>query len=275
MNGGVEMAGQGARIAGAMCGVAVMLAANAALALPNRIILLRHGEKQDAYRLCAVGNERAQALAAQHLGRAATNSLFRPGEVPKAFFAMTLHTLETITPSAQSWGQPVITYAALPDAAGTISDALLNAQTQQMARDLLTDPRWDGATVVVTWEHDHIAKTVSGGAKKSPEEKAEAAAKEEARSPAANAAAAVRADARPEAGSTLYDLFGLARFTQALGNWPGETYDYFWIIDFDPNTREASSFTAVKQVYTAPFTSVPQNDWGQPNGLTAASGCQL
>ncbi|MFG1391284.1 hypothetical protein [Xanthobacter agilis] len=257
-------------------GVVVMaLTIGEAAALPARIILLRHGEKQDAYRLCAVGMERAQALAAQHLGRDATTSLFRPGEVPKAFFAMTLHTLETITPSARSWGQPVITYAALPDASGTLSADLLNAQTQQFARDLLTDPRWDGATVVVTWEHDHIAKTTSGHAKKTGPEKAEAAAKEAAKGPAHAAAAVAKDDARPEASSTLYDLFDLARFTEALSNWPSETYDYFWIIDFDPDTRQASSFKMLKQVYGGPFASVPQNEWGQPNGLTAASGCQL
>lgn len=257
------------------CALLVALTATEAAALPGRIILLRHGEKQDAYRLCPVGASRAQGLAAQHLGRDAGASVFRPGETPKAFFAITLHTLETITPSAVSWGQPVITYAALPAASGQIPEALLNGQTEQLARDLLTDPRWDGATVVVTWEHDHIAKTVSGHAKKTAQEKAEAAARDADRSAAKIEREIGKADARPEAPSTLYDLFGLARFAQALSNWPSETYDYFWIIDFDPDTRQASSFQMVKQVYTGTYAPLPQNDWGQPDGLTAASGCQL
>ncbi|MFG1478198.1 histidine phosphatase family protein [Xanthobacter sp. V4C-4] len=269
------MAGRGVMLAGGACALAMVLAASEAVALPGRIILLRHGEKQDAYRLCPVGLSRAQGLAAQHLGRDASASLFRPGETPKGFFAITLHTLETIAPSAASWGQPVITYAALPDASGALADTLLNAQTQQLARDLLTDPRWDGATVVVTWEHDHIAKTVSGHAGKDAAEKAEAAAREASRSPQKLEAAVVKADGRPEAPSTLFDLFGLARFAEALSNWPGETYDYFWIIDFDPNTREASSFQKVRQVYSGPYAALPQNEWGQPDGLTAASGCQL
>ncbi len=35
-----------------------------AFAAPSRIIILRHGEKEDAWRLCGVGQERADALAA-------------------------------------------------------------------------------------------------------------------------------------------------------------------------------------------------------------------
>ena len=39
----------------------------AAFAAPSRIIILRHGEKEDVWRLCAIGEQRAQALAANHL----------------------------------------------------------------------------------------------------------------------------------------------------------------------------------------------------------------
>ncbi|MFH3478102.1 hypothetical protein [Xanthobacter variabilis] len=262
-------------MAAGLCAGTWALVAADAVALPSRIILLRHGEKHDAYRLCAVGDLRAQALAAQYLGREAATSLFGPGEAPKAFFAMTLHTLETIAPSARSWGMPVNLFPALPDASGAIAETVLNGQTQQLARDLLTDPRWDGATVVVTWEHDHIAKTLSGHGKKSTEQKDRAAAREAARTPAELEAVVAKDDARPEAPSTLYDLFGLARFREALSDWPSETYDYFWIIDFDPATRQAASFRMVKQSYGAPYAGVPQNDWGQPEGLTSASGCQL
>ena len=66
----------------------------AAFAAPSRIIILRHGEKEDAWRLCGVGEQRAQALAANYLGRNAANSLFAGGEKPAAFLAITLHTLE-------------------------------------------------------------------------------------------------------------------------------------------------------------------------------------
>ena len=63
----------------------------AAIAAPSRIIILRHGEKEDAWRLCGVGQERAAALAATYLGRNATKSLFAAGEEAAAFLAITLN----------------------------------------------------------------------------------------------------------------------------------------------------------------------------------------
>ena len=71
-----------------------------AFAAPSRIIILRHGEKEDAWRLCGVGQERADALAATYLGRNAAQSLFAAGEEPAAFLAITLHTLELAAPAA-------------------------------------------------------------------------------------------------------------------------------------------------------------------------------
>ena len=47
-----------------------------ALAAPSRIIILRHGEKADDWKLCKVGEERAQALKYNYLGRDAAKSLF-------------------------------------------------------------------------------------------------------------------------------------------------------------------------------------------------------
>lgn len=229
-------------------GLLATLAAGAAAAAPARIILLRHGEKQNAWKLCPVGVQRSQALKAQHLGKGAADSLFRPGETPKAFFAITLHTLELITPAATSWGQPVITYSVLPEGSPADFREQLNVQTRQAAQDLLNDPRWDGSTVVVAWEHDHIAKVVP---------------------PA-------KAGKMPgPVPVTLYDLLGLAKFKDAPANWPDETYDYFWIIDFDPATKAPASFRMEKQVFSGAFAGVPQNDWGAPNGLTAASKCQM
>lgn len=224
------------------------LAAGAASAAPARIILLRHGEKQNAWQLCPVGVQRSHALRAQHLGKGAADSLFRPGETPKGFFAITLHALELIAPAATSWDQPVITYPVLPEGTPASFQEQLNAQTRLAAHDLLNDPRWEGATVVVAWEHDHIAKVVppaKAGEKPGP------------------------------APVTLYDLLGLSKFADAPATWPGATYDYFWIIDFNPATKAPTSFRMVKQVFTGAFAGLPQNDWGAPNGLTAASGCAL
>ena len=41
------------------------------LATPARIIILRHGEKANAYKLCDIGRERAEALITTYLGRGA------------------------------------------------------------------------------------------------------------------------------------------------------------------------------------------------------------
>ena len=65
---------------------------SAAVATPSRIIILRHGEKEDAWKLCGVGQERADVLAAK--------SLFADGEGPATFLAITLHTLELAAPAA-------------------------------------------------------------------------------------------------------------------------------------------------------------------------------
>jgi len=73
---------------------------SAAVATPSRIIILRPGEKEDAWKLCGVGQERADALAANYLGRNAAKSLFADGEGPAAFLAITLHTLELAAPAA-------------------------------------------------------------------------------------------------------------------------------------------------------------------------------
>ncbi|MGD0531998.1 MAG: hypothetical protein ABSA62_06890 [Methyloceanibacter sp.] len=76
-------------------------------AAPSRIIILRHGEKADAWELCGVGQERADALAAVYLGRDAAKSLFAQGEEPAAFLAITLHTLELAAPAAAAWERPL------------------------------------------------------------------------------------------------------------------------------------------------------------------------
>lgn len=237
-----------------LVGAAAMLFAGTAVAAPARIILLRHGEKADKWKLCPVGVERSEALRAQYLGKDAANSLFRPGETPKGFLAITLHSLELITPAAISWSQPVVTYAV--DRADEALDEQLDAQTRLAARDLLDDPRWDGATVVVSWEHAHIAKAPKHRSSHKGEK--HESGKHEGASPV-----------------TFFELLGLDRFADAPITWPGDTYDYFWIIDFDPATRTPTAFRMEKQTFTGPFANLPQNDWGQPSGLTDASKCEL
>ena len=79
-----------------------------ALATPKRLIILRHGEKAGSWRLCGVGQARADALAASYLGRNAANSLFAAGEEPAAILAITRSCRRDLG----SAGHPVLRAAA-------------------------------------------------------------------------------------------------------------------------------------------------------------------
>ncbi len=217
-----------------------------ALAAPARIIILRHGEKDNKWKLCGVGEQRADALAATYLGAKATKSLFANGEEPAFFFAITLHTLELAAPAVATWAKPVILYSVVPgeglDDDEKVED--LNLRTQEAAANIMQNPALDGKTVVMVWEHKHIAN-----------EKLEAKFEGEA--------------------VTLRKLLKLDILPGVPKTWPGDNYDYFWIVDFPPNSNVPSKFTMVKQEFGPPFASVPSNDWDTPNGLDASSGCKI
>jgi hypothetical protein len=221
------------------------LASHAAVAQPSQIIALRHGEKQDAYRLCEVGVQRSLALAAQYLGKGAKDSLFPKGRAPDAFIAITLHTLELVSPAAQSWGQPVILYSALPmhgqsDAQAT---AVLNRRTQEAARDVMTGAQWRGKTVVMVWEHHHIADRHLE--KQFPTEKV-----------------------------TLRQLLNLDTIASVPETWHGSNFDYFWIADYAKGGSRPTRFEARKQAFAAPFNNVPSNDWGTAPSYPDNSRCE-
>ena len=132
-------------------------------ARPARIILLRHGEKKNSAELCGVGTLRAQALAAQYLGKGApaNDTIYGKGVAPDAFFAVTLHTQETAAPSAQSWGKPLTIFSVPPKDPDEDSD--LATQTLKAAA-ALNSAEYAGKTVVVVWEHKHIAHADINGA---------------------------------------------------------------------------------------------------------------
>lgn len=79
--------------------------------MPRQVIILRHGEKLTDYALCDVGQQRSLALARNYLGKGAANSLFPDGTGPDGFMSITLHSLELISPAAQSWNMPVDTFS--------------------------------------------------------------------------------------------------------------------------------------------------------------------
>ena len=215
-------------------------------AVPKRIIILRHGEKQDGYKLCSVGQERSLALRYYYLGKGAPNSLLPLGTGPDAIFALTLHCLELVSPAAQSWELPLQLYSVVPmDSMSKAEETLqLNKRTQEAALNVLTDPRWDGKIVVMVWEHDHIAKKKLE--KLFPDEKV-----------------------------TLLQLLNLDALPNVPENWPSGNYDYFWIIDYgDPGSAIPTKFSTKKQIFPAPYDDVPSNAWGKPENLPDGSGCE-
>jgi hypothetical protein len=223
----------------------VLLAASvtAAFAAPSRIILLRHGEKADVWKLCEIGQQRAQALKYNYLGKDSAKSLFSQDAPPAYFFAITLHTMELATLAVTSWGKPIIYYSVLPEAdEKTFTDAL-NDQTREAAGNILNNPTLKGKTVVMVWEHKHIAN------------------KE------------LNDKYQREAAVTLRQLFHLDILPGVPREWPDDNYDYFWVIDFPENSNVPFKFEMVKQEFGKSFPKVPANDWGAPDGLDAASGC--
>ena len=110
--------------------------------------------------------------------------------------------------------------------------------------NILANPALNGKTVVMVWEHKHIAN-----------EKLETSFEGEQ--------------------VTLRQLFKLDILPGVPKTWPTDTYDYFWIVDFPDNSNVPSKFSMVKQEFGASFPKVPSNDWGAPDGLDAASGCKL
>jgi hypothetical protein len=219
-----------------------------AVAAPARIIILRHGEKADAWKLCETGEQRADALALNYLGKGAAKSLFTEGNDPAFFFAITLHTLELASPAVASWSKPIILYSVVPQTGQAKEEFTkqLNRRTQEAARNLLTNPALQGKTVVLVWEHKHIAN-----------EKLEAKFESD------------------REGVTLRQLLKLDILPGVPKTWPDETYDYFWIVDFPENSNVPSKFTMVKQEFGTSFPKVPANDWDTPDGLDPSSGCKI
>ncbi|MBX9777813.1 MAG: histidine phosphatase family protein [Xanthobacteraceae bacterium] len=224
------------------------LAAHDAVAAPSQIIILRHGEKENAYRLCDVGVQRSLALAAQYLGKGAKDSLFPKGRAPDGFIAITLHTLELVSPAAQSWDKPVILYSALPmhGQSGKQTEAILNRRTQEAAREVMTGAQWAGKTVVMVWEHHHIADRHLE--KQFPKEKVTL--------------------------RQLLNLDAIASANSVPETWHGSNFDYFWIVDYAKGGSRPTRFEAKKQVFAAPYGNVPSNDWGTAPSYPQGSKCE-
>lgn len=217
--------------------------AHAAMAAPSRIVILRGGEAAGPWKLCAIGKQRAQALRYNYLGEEAAKALFTEDEPPAFFFAMTLPAMSFATPASTSWHKPIISYSVLPQDDEKKMTEALNTRTREAASNILNNPALKGKTIVMVWERTHIADP------------------------------ALDDKYQREAAVTLRQLFHLDILPGVPREWPEDNHDYFWIVDFPDNSNVPSTFKMVKQEFGKSFPNVPANDWGDPSGLDAQSGC--
>lgn len=218
------------------------LCASSVVAAPARIIILRGGEGADAWKLCEIGEQRAKALALTYLGSNALKSLFASGDEPAFFFATTPKTAALASPSVASWNKPIILYSAIPGSNEEDFTKALNRRTQEVARNVLANPTLQGKTVVMVWESEHIASE------------------------------ALEAKFENEA-VTLRQLFKLDILPGVPKTWSSTNHDYFWVVDFPPNSIVPTKFSMVKQEFGTSFPHVPANDWDTQDGLDSTSGC--
>ncbi|GAB4071378.1 histidine phosphatase family protein [Ancylobacter sonchi] len=239
----------------------ILPAVPAAEAAPKRLVIVRHGEKAGPLALCSVGKERAQALAAQYLSPTSPMSLIAR-DPPAAILVMTLHTLETARPILKAWNMrplaPAIAYVPIKN--NRHFNAKLNKVNRDVVADLMDNPRWHGRTVLMVWEHFHIAS------------------------------AALEAEF-PGEQATLRQLLRLAeippwkivdapngRPTLLPGGvpdtWPDSNFNFFWVLDYDrDDARVPARLTVIRQNFQPPFAALPSNDWGAKEKLPAGSGC--
>ena len=131
-----------------------------------------------------------------------------------------------ILPSAGTWGKKLTIFPVLPKDPEEETD--LDTQTQKAAA-ALDFAEYDGKIVVVVWEHRHIANA--------------------------------------KLDTTFWKLLNLDQLPGSAGvpdTWSGGNYDYFWIVDYAPGNPKPVQWRPVKQVFSTPYTSIPANQWGDP-----------
>jgi hypothetical protein len=212
----------------ALFGLAAMKSATAT-ARPAKIIILRHAKKQNKHELSDLGLRRAKALAKQFLGSKANPSLLLPSEKPAAILAITAHTIETAKPAAKTWGLKAKASRMPGRDKGNQKDSDLDKATKRAAQDVLNNPAYRGKTVIMVWEHKHIASKDNN-----------------------------------KAQTSLRALLRLDRANPPPPKkWKGDNYNFFWIVSYGPGNRVTVD-TSQRQAFTGKFADLPDNDWGEP-----------
>jgi hypothetical protein len=207
--------------------LAVFLNLTAAYALPKRIIILRHAEKINDGDLCAIGNMRASALAKRYLGYGAWDSLFANGEQPAAFYANSPHAAETIEPAFLTWRRINRIHFD--------KNLSINTWSRVAAEEILGN--YHNQIVVMAWEHSRIANSERDLVNPDP--------------------------------VSLYYILGLSKYNKPLpirlDNWCGSNYDYFWIVDYNPDEEYTGTPPTPTNITVKlqELRGLPQNKWGE------------
>lgn len=116
------------------------------LATPHRVIILRHAENGDSkFVLSPKGEVRALALAKYFKGLPSI-TFHLP---PDAIFAAEIHTLETISPTAQAFNMFIGDYF-------TLNVEQIPEFNVQLSNLLLGSPLYDNKVIIICWEHNNI-----------------------------------------------------------------------------------------------------------------------
>jgi hypothetical protein len=127
--------------------VAILAAANVALAQPAQVIIIRHAEKpEEGNELNLRGRERAGALAAYFQSAPEVNEF----KAPVAIYAQLPKDATSSIRSAQ-------TVQPLADALHEVLHRnFTKTQHQQMVDEIMHKPEYAGHTVLICWEHKVI-----------------------------------------------------------------------------------------------------------------------
>lgn len=119
-------------------------------ALPGKVIIIRHAEKNKiGESLNPKGVSRASALPYYF----AFNPLYNDPSISFVFAAKLYgpieeaRTYQTCSPTAEHYGVGINTN-------------YINTQVEDVAREILTNPKYDQATILLCWTHGKIARLV-------------------------------------------------------------------------------------------------------------------
>jgi hypothetical protein len=122
-----------------------------AMSIPEKVILIRHSEKiPKGNQLDLQGFERAQALPYYF----AHTPLYNNPPITH-IFAAGLKSAGTSVRSIQTCS-PIANFYKLP-----LNIDFKNYETKEIATELLTNPKYDQACVLICWSHGHIREIVT------------------------------------------------------------------------------------------------------------------